>query len=286
MTQYLTTKEVAGLLRIKERKVYDLTAKGEIPCVRATGKLLFPEAEIRQWMARQGDLGGHRPLVLVGSHDPLLDWALRESDSGIANLTEGSVDGLDRFAKAEGMMAGLHLYEAETGEWNRPWVAERFAEEPVVLMRFATRVRGLIVGTAHAGRIRGIADLEGLRVATRQAQSGTQVLLNALCQDQGLAPNALLTTPILRSETDAALAVLEGTADVAFGLQSLAQRYSLDFVSVVHEEFDILVDRKAWFDAPFQRFLQFCQRPVFAQYAASLAGCNVAQLGLIRFNGS
>ncbi|MGA1207395.1 MAG: substrate-binding domain-containing protein [Litorivicinaceae bacterium] len=286
MTQYLTTKEVAGLLRIKERKVYDLTAKGDIPCVRATGKLLFPEAEIRQWMARQGELGGHRPLVLVGSHDPLLDWALRESDSGIANLTEGSVDGLDRFAKGEGMMAGLHLYHAETGEWNRPWVSDRFAEDPVVLMRFATRVRGLIVASAHAGRIRTLSDLAGLRIATRQTQSGTHVLFQALCQQQGVDLQALRTTPILRSETDAALAVLEGTCDVAFGLQALAQRYSLDFVSVVHEEFDILVDRKAWFDAPFQQFLRFCQGPEFTEYAARLAGYQLGQLGHIRFNGS
>jgi len=286
MTQYLTTKEVAALLRIKERKVYDLTAKGDIPCVRATGKLLFPEAEIRQWMARQGDLGGHRPLVLVGSHDPLLDWALRESDSGIANLTEGSVDGLDRFAKGEGMMAGLHLYDARLGEWNRPWVGDRFAEEPVVLMRFATRVRGLIVGSAHAGRIRTLSDLAGLRLATRQIQSGTHVLFQTLCQQQGVDLQALGSTPTLRSETDAALAVLEGTCDVAFGLQALAQRYSLDFVSVVHEEFDILVDRKAWFDAPFQRFLQFCRGPEFTQYAEGLAGYQLDQIGHIRFNGS
>ncbi|MGA1758811.1 MAG: substrate-binding domain-containing protein, partial [Pseudomonadales bacterium] len=103
---------------------------------------------------------------------------------------------------------------------------------------------------------------------------------------QGVDLQALRTTPILRSETDAALAVLEGTCDVAFGLQALAQRYSLDFVSVVHEEFDILVDRKAWFDAPFQQFLRFCQGPEFTEYAARLAGYQLGQLGHIRFNGS
>ena len=286
MTQYLTTKEVADLLRIKERKVYDLTAKGEIPCVRATGKLLFPEAEIRQWMARQSDFGAFRPLVVVGSHDPLLDWALRESESGIANLTDGSLDGLERFANGEGMMAGLHLYDAELGEWNRPWLVDAFAEEPVVLMRFVTRVRGLIIGPAHANQVRTLADLPGLRVATRQLQSGTQSLFNALCDQQGLDLETMLMTPVFRSETDAALAVLDGTCDVAFGLQALAHRYSLSFVDNVQEEFDLLVDRKAWFDAPFQRFLGFCQGPDFRQQAASFAGYQITDLGLIRFNGS
>lgn len=286
MTQYLTTKEVAALLRIKERKVYDLTAKGEIPCVRATGKLLFPEAEIRQWMARQSDFGVARPLVLLGSHDPLLDWALRESDSGIANLTDGSLDGLERFAKGEGMMAGLHLYDARLGEWNRPWLVDRFGEEPVVLMRFVTRARGLIVGPSHAERVQSLADLSGLRVAARQLQSGTQSLFKALCDQQGLETETLCMTPVFRSETDAALAVLDGTCDVAFGLQALAHRYSLSFIEIVQEEFDLLIDRKAWFDAPFQRFLQFCQGPVFTQYAATLAGYQLVQLGEIRFNGS
>mgnify|MGYP002820403384 CR=1 FL=1 len=46
MTEYMTTKELADFLRIKQRKVYDLAASGNIPCSRAMGKLLFPRAEI------------------------------------------------------------------------------------------------------------------------------------------------------------------------------------------------------------------------------------------------
>ena len=48
---FLTTREVAELLRVKERKVYDLAASGGIPCRRVTGKLLFPRAEIEAWLA-------------------------------------------------------------------------------------------------------------------------------------------------------------------------------------------------------------------------------------------
>ena len=53
MTEYLTTRELAELLRIKERKVYDLAASGKVPCSRATGRLLFPRAEIEAWIERQ-----------------------------------------------------------------------------------------------------------------------------------------------------------------------------------------------------------------------------------------
>ena len=41
MPAFLTTKEVAALLRIKERKVYELVAAHAIPVSRVTGKLLF-----------------------------------------------------------------------------------------------------------------------------------------------------------------------------------------------------------------------------------------------------
>ena len=58
MPEYLTTREVADLIRLKERKVYDLVATGAIPCVRVTGKLLFPRSLIEAWLARHAEYGG------------------------------------------------------------------------------------------------------------------------------------------------------------------------------------------------------------------------------------
>src|SRR3546814_883337 len=101
---FLTTREVAALLRVKERKVYDLAAAGDIPCRRVTGKLLFPRAEIEAWLARGGVGAAGRALpanIVAGSHDPLLDWAIRESGSGLAAYFDGSLDGLARMARGE-----------------------------------------------------------------------------------------------------------------------------------------------------------------------------------------
>ncbi len=118
--EFLTTKELAALLRIKERKVYDLAASGAVPCNRATGKLLFPRAEIEAWLRQSAShppqvppagATEERPPVVLGSHDPLLEWALRQSGSELATYFDGSLDGLERFANGEGVAAGLHLYE-------------------------------------------------------------------------------------------------------------------------------------------------------------------------------
>ncbi len=54
MTDYLTTRELAALLRVKQRKVYDLVSEEALPFRRVTGKLLFPKKEIEDWIAASG----------------------------------------------------------------------------------------------------------------------------------------------------------------------------------------------------------------------------------------
>jgi excisionase family DNA binding protein len=287
--EYLTTKELAELLRIKERKVYDLAASGELPCLRATGKLLFPRAEIDAWLARVGKATHRvpvRPNVFLGSHDPLLDWSLRESGSGLASLFDGSLDGLERFARGEGLAAGLHLYQPRDDDWNTALVRSRFAAEPVVLMEFAWRERGLIVAPAGRGAIDRLEDLRGRRLVRRQAGAGSQLLLEHLLAQAGIAPAELELTESARTETDAAHAVLEGMADAAFGLAGLAARFGLGFVPLVRERFDLLVDRRSWFEEPMQRLFAFCRSPAFVAQASAYPGYDIGGLGSVHFNGA
>ena len=92
MAEFLTTKEVAALLRIKERTVYDLVKEGSIPVSRVIGKLLFHRELVEAWVRRNAETevgieAVTRPLpVLAGSHDPLLEWAIRDSGSGTPPL--------------------------------------------------------------------------------------------------------------------------------------------------------------------------------------------------------
>ena len=158
----LTTRELAELLRIRERKVYDMAAAGEVPCTRVTGKLLFPLDAVEAWLVSnysgpEPDLLA-KPVVFLGSHDPLLDWAIRESGTELATRFEGSQPGLDALAAGEGVAAGLHLHKRETDVWNDPFIEQSLAGKPVVLVEFAWRRRGFIVPTAPAGGRRCKAD--------------------------------------------------------------------------------------------------------------------------------
>lgn len=282
--EFLTVRELAELLRIKERKVYDLAASGEVPCTRVTGKLLFPEAAVRAWIAGASSGAGRKPLpaIFLGSHDPLLEWALRQSRCGLATYFDGSLDGLGRFVAREGVASALHVADRQGG-WNVAAVEER-GVEGAVLVSWAVRRRGLVVREEDAAAIRAPGDLAGRRVVPRQAESGTQLLFERLLGQAGLSAPELSLTEAARSEADAVSAVAQGAADATFGLESLAALHRLHFVPLVEERFDLLVDRAAWFEAPMQRFLAFCRGPAFREHAATLPGYDVSELFAVRWN--
>jgi excisionase family DNA binding protein len=288
--EFLTTRELADLLRIKERKVYELAAADEVPCLRVTGKLLFPREAIEAWLVHHTSGGdettaGERAQVFAGSHDPLLDWALRESGAGLATYFDGSLDGIERFDNRQAIAAGMHVHDAVTGQWNVPLVTARFTHQPVVLIEFAWRERGLIVAPNQPDAPNDVAGLRGRRVVPRQAAAGSQGLLEHLLAEAGVGADEVEMTSPARTETDAALAVLEGKADAAFGLEGLARRHRLDFVPIIRERFDLLVDRRAWFEAPLQRLVAFCGTGAFHEKAVEFHGYDVDGLGSVHFIG-
>ncbi len=291
MAEYLTTKELAALLRIKERKVYDLVATGEVPHSKPMGKLLFPRKAIDAWLAQRvaginDRVAQALPSVFLGSHDPLLDWALRESRCGLATFFDGSIDGLNRFAQRQGMATGLHIFDATTNDWNVHAVRKTCSELPVVLVAWAERRRGLIIHPKLESTIRRLADIKGLKVAVRQPESGAQHLFEHQLQNVGLDLSDIDTDAPLRTEIDAAVSVLEGAVDVTFGLEALAKQYGLPFVPVIQERFDLLVDRRSWFEPAMQTFLGFCRTKAFVCRAARFAGYDVSGLGSVRFNAA
>lgn len=286
----MNVREVADYLRLKERKVYDLVARRAIPCTRVSGKWLFPRNLIDAWLAQnmEGAAGLAAPLpsILAGSHDPLLEWALRESGAGLALLLEGSISGVDRVAARHAVAAGLHLIDPETGGYNVDFVQSRIGSEPVVLIEWARREQGLILPQGNPRGVAGITDLPRLRLAVRQKEAGSYVLLHHLLQRAGLAPSVLLTAgPPLRSETDVALAVSDGRAEAGLGIAVVAHQLRLDFLPLCRERFDLLIWRRAFFDEPVQKLLAFARSPALAERARAMAGYDVSGLGTIHFNG-
>ena len=293
----MSTREVAEYLRLRERKIYDLVAQAVIPHSRVSGKLLFPRALVDEWVRR----GMHGtpltaardvPSVLAGSHDPLLEWAVRESRCGLATMTYGSLDGVDRLLAGAACASAIHLpagkqKDGEILDRNIALAQDRLAHLDCVLLEWATREQGLVLAAGNPLKIGSVVDLKRrkTRVIIRQSGAGSHLLFLQLLADAGVDPNALAyVNPPAQTESEVAAAILDGRADAGLAVRAVAQQFHLDFVSLAVERLDIAVLRGSWFDPPLQTLLAFTRRPLFRRQAKMLAGYDVAELGRVRWN--
>ncbi len=289
----MSTREVAEYLRIKQRKVYDLVRAKKIPCSRVTGKWLFPKDLIDRWVAQNTEYGAtvaERAVapVVAGSHDPLLDWAVRESSCGLAVLPGGSLDGLRRLARREAMLAGLHVLDPETGIYNIPVIEDALGGQDIVVIEWARRDQGLVVAPGNPLGITAPKDLatRKARIVPRQSESGSQILLVHLLAKAGLGLRDLnlVVRPAL-SESDLALAIVEGKADAGLAVAAVARQFRLDFVPLHRERFDLVLRRRDYFEPPVQALLAFAGSPALVARASELGGYDVTALGRVVWNG-
>jgi putative molybdopterin biosynthesis protein len=284
----MNTREVADYLRIKERKVYDLVRERRIPCSRVTGKWLFPKAQVDAWVAQASD--GAEPVaagaVLAGSHDPLLEWAVRESRCGLAIRPGGSRDGLALLAAGGAMLAAIHLIE-EDGSYNVASVNRAMPARDFVVLEWARREQGVIVPPGNPHAVAGLPDLRArkLRLMPRQEEAGSQALLLHLLARAGMKAADIRQTPsAAMSETDLAQAIAGGKADAGIGIRSVAQQFKLGFVPLHTERFDLVMRRRDYFEAPVQKLLVFARGADFASRAAELGGYDIGGLGSVIVN--
>ncbi len=292
MRQLMSTKEIAEYLRLKERKIYDLVSRNEIPHSRVSGKLLFPRAQIDDWVSRNMGGAPQRSItrsapVIAGSHDPLLDWAVRESRCGLAALTYGSLDGIDRMLSGEASAAAIHLPPTKGSDRNMSMTSERLGHLDVVLVKWASRDQGLVVASGNPFKIKSLPELQKkkARVIPRQPHAGSYLLLLELL---GQAKMKLTDLNVVKfaalSESDIASAILDGKADAGLAIRAVARQFHLDFVPLATEELDLIVSRRAYFEAPMQALLAFTRTPTFRQYARELSGYDVSELGKVVWN--
>jgi putative molybdopterin biosynthesis protein len=291
MEKLLTTEEAADYLRLSERKLYDLVAKDAVPCTKVTGRWLFPKGALDRWLAAGlapgGPALGPRPPIVGGSHDPLLEWALRESGSGLASLPEGSEAGLRRLSRGEVMAASIHLHRLEgDGETaNLEAVAPMPGLHDAVVIGLARREQGFLVAPGNPLGISDVASVvqRRLRLAQRPAGAGAQLLLIALLHRGGIAAEALAKSgPLCPTGPDLAQAVRSGRADCGIASRSVARAAGLDFMPLLWERFDLVLRQRDYFLPGPQALFGFLQSDPFRRQAAELGGYDVSDIGSVR----
>jgi excisionase family DNA binding protein len=291
MNDLLTTEEAAAYLRLSERKLYELVANGAVPCTKVTGRWLFPKAALDRWVAQGLSLPGllrvAAPAILGGSHDPLLEWATRESGSGLASLPEGSEAGLRRLARNEVALAAIHLHRIDGDDEmaNIEAVAHAPGLHDAVLIAFARREQGLVVASGNPLALNDIATVaaRGARLAQRPPGAGAQLLLVALLARAGIGMDGInAVKPVCPTGADLAEAVRTGRADCGVASRSVAVPASLDFVPVAWERLDLAMRQRDYFAPEPQRLLNFLRTAVFRERAAELGGYDITATGTVR----
>ncbi len=287
----MDTREVAAYLRLKERRVYDLARQNALPHIRATGKLLFPKAQIDAWLSSKSGAPSNNaaaaPLVVAGSHDPLLEWAVRDSRCGLAILTCGSSAGLLRLAQGEATVAAMHWLDRATGDYNVPLVRERLGTTDLVVIEWAKRTQGLVLAAGNPLRIKSLADLVRKRahVAPRQPEAGSQHLFLHLLARAKVDSSKVDWLPRASlAETDLAASIHDGHADAGVAIEAAARAQGLDFVPLAVERLDLIMRRRDYFEPPMQTLLAFARTREFAAQAKALGGYDVDASGRVVFN--
>jgi excisionase family DNA binding protein len=291
--QLFTTAEAAQYLRLKERKIYEMVADGTVPCTKVTGRWLFPKAELDHWLASSvtRPVGMSRPQpapIIAGSHDPLLEWAMRESNCGLATLAVGSEAGFDRFIEGETIAATMHLHALEDPEAdaNVAAVAGRNDMQDAVLVAFCRREQGFLLTPGNPLKIATIDDViaKRARISLRPKGAGAQLLLLSLLHRAKAPLDALVPiNPVCPTGPDIAQAIRAGRADTGIATRSVANSAGLDFVPIVWEPFDLLMRQRDYFSPSMQALIRFLQTDEVKARAQEMGGFDLGAAGAVRF---
>jgi excisionase family DNA binding protein len=290
----LTVQEAARYLRLNARSVYLLAQRGAIPATRVTGKWLFPEHLLDEWLeagARSRARAAPRKappaaLFAAGSDDPAIEWLLDALPGGplLFTATVGSEAGLRALGEGRADLAWAHLVDPDSGEYNLPHVPRYLAGRPAVLVNFFHRDLGLVVWTGNPRKLGGVADLarHGLRFVNRQPGSGTRHFVDAALARAGVAPSGVTG---YRDEVSThwavGLRVLRGEADAGVASRAVAHALSLGFVPLTRERFDMVIPKDGFFRPPVQALVEAVRSDRFRRRLDGFGGYDTAQAGRV-----
>jgi putative molybdopterin biosynthesis protein len=188
-----------------------------------------------------------RTIVHIGSHDLCLDLLaqfLADSGRRFSSANAGSLGGLMALQRGDAHLAGSHLLDPETGEYNVSYVKRYLHDVPVVVMTFMHREQGLIVAPGNPKSIKDLTDLtrDGISFVNRQRGAGTRVLLDYHLVKCGIDPKRIKGYD--REEYThmaVAAAIQSGVADCGLGIASAASALNLDFIQMAKERYDLVI---------------------------------------------
>ncbi len=317
----LKAEEAAKILRISKYTLYELIKRGEIPAQRVGRQLrIDPEALNRYLMSPPAaSLAASSPVArqssppsepedpstrqrskrtvsaaeclrlrFAGSHEPGIELAsefLKHSANPIQmDLTfTGSMEGLIALFRGEADVAGMHLWDSNTDEYNLPFANHVLAGETFILVNFVERTQGWIVPPGNPLGLASWTDItrKGLRFVNRQKGSGTRIRVDSYLHINQILPTAIKGYTFEETtHSGVALRIANGEADAGIGVQAAAQRLGLDFIPLFKEHYDLIYLEAASESPALGSLLSTLRAPAF-QKALRQLGSDTSLSGQI-----
>lgn len=226
-------------------------------------------------------------IVIIGSHDITLDILSDEirrkgSCIRIASGNVGSLGGLLALRKATAHMAGCHLLDIQTGEYNIPYIHKYLKGLRVQVFNLVTREQGLIIQKGNPKGVKLIGDLtrDDIAFVNRQPGSGTRILFDYKLKEMGIDPchiNGYENEEY--THMNVAVAVLNGMADVGLGIMAAARALDLDFIPVLKEQYDLVIPSSFVDDPKIKLLIGVARSREFRKRVKGLGGYNPAKSG-------
>ena len=231
-----------------------------------------------------------RSLVVIGSHDPLIDEIAQfihaaDPALSIASTHVGSMGAIVAAKRGENHCGGIHLLDEATGEYNVAYLEKHFPHGGVRQVECVYRQQGLMVAPGNPLGIGSLADLaqDGRSYVNRQKGSGTRILADYACKQAGIDTGSIYGYDHEEfTHTAVATLVAAGSADAGMGIYSAAKMYGLGFVPVCEEQYDLLIPDYAWDTPMVQALLEVLRSDAFRTRMEQLGGYRVDQPGRIR----
>jgi putative molybdopterin biosynthesis protein len=188
-------------------------------------------------------------IFCIGSHDLTLDVLaqfLAKYNRRLASANVGSQGGLVALQRGEAHLAGSHLLDPKTGEYNVTYLSQYLLGVPVKLVALVGREQGLLVRKGNPKGIRGLSDLgrPEVRFVNRQRGAGTRVLLDYELSKMGMDADSIQGyNQEEYTHLGVAAAVASGRADCGLGIAGAARALDLDFVSLFQERYDLVIPK-------------------------------------------
>ena len=230
-------------------------------------------------------------LVFIGSHDNILDILanLLHRLRPICRLSSahvGSMGGIMAIKRDEAHLAGTHLLDEETGEYNISFIKKFLADVPLQLINLTYREQGLLVPKGNPKRIKGFEDLtrQDVRFINRQRGAGTRLLTDMHLKQLDIDPDRV--TGYDKEEythMNVASAIASNNADTGLAIRAAAVALDLDFIPVAQERYDLILPKAFLEDPKVISLLKTIKKNEFRQIVEKLGGYDLRDCGRIMY---